>query len=416
MDKPQDLLHDALNQPIPALAYYVTRRLKALYPGRAVIEGDACGFDLMEYADAGNCTLRLVRPDIMNQVTTGWEDAETGLRQRFRNVWYAVEWEAQTVEVLVMTYPRNDYTGAERQHYWVVADVQRVAERFYEAVRAWSSELREEVMVFEEGTWHKSRALFRAIRDTNPESLILGDGLRDEIFADVDRFLRGEAEYDRLGVAWKRGILLTGPPGNGKTHCVKAIINNFEIAPLYVKSFKDRRYQTEHDSIRRAFAQARKTTPCLLVLEDIDSLVTDDNRAYFLNELDGFAENRGILTVATTNHPERLDPAIVERPSRFDRKYHFDLPGLPERDAYLNLWNATLAEELRLPPDGIAEISETTAGFSFAMLKELCLAALLRLAGEPGTAFRDWQTILREQAAQLGKQLRPLPALPAPRG
>ncbi len=62
----------------------------------------------------------------------------------------------------------------------------------------------------------------------------------------------------------------------------------------------------------------------MLIIEDIDSLVTEHNRSYFLNQLDGFEENAGILTVATSNHPEKLDPAISNRPSRFDRRYYFD--------------------------------------------------------------------------------------------
>lgn len=53
----------------------------------------------------------------------------------------------------------------------------------------------------------------------------------------------------------------------------------------------------------------------LLILEDLDSLLTDQNRSFFLNELDGFAANEGIVTIASTNHPERLDPAISNRPS-----------------------------------------------------------------------------------------------------
>ena len=59
------------------------------------------------------------------------------------------------------------------------------------------------------------------------------------------------------------------------------------------------------------------------------------NRSFFLNEMDGFAANGGILTLATSNHPERLDPAIVQRPSRFDRTYRFDLPAQRERAAYM---------------------------------------------------------------------------------
>ena len=71
-------------------------------------------------------------------------------------------------------------------------------------------------------------------------------------------------------------------------------------------------------------------------------MITDQNRSFFLNQLDGFAHNDGILTLATTNHPDRLDPAIVDRPSRFDRKYHFGLPALRARARTWRMWNGTL--------------------------------------------------------------------------
>lgn len=432
MDKPQDLLLDALNQPIPALSYYVTRRLKALYTGRAIIEGVACGFDLQGFAEAGHCTLRLVRPDILNQVLTTWSNGQTdrrllllggrylgtlptpdsnplnGVHQHFHNVWYAVDWEGHTLDALLMTWPKSPY--GDDEHFWLVADSQRVAERFYEAVCSWSEALREEVLVFAEGQWRKDQRLFAAIQNTRLDSLILADNLKEEIRTDIERFLKNEEEYVRLGVAWKRGILLTGPPGNGKTHCVKALVNHLGISPLYVKSFKVKHYQSDHDSIRAVFAQARRTTPCILVLEDLDSLVTEENRSFFLNEMDGFADNHGILTIATTNHPERLDPAILERPSRFDRQYHFDMPGLTERAAYFNFWNETLAEELRLDEETIAGIAEGTGGFSFAMLKEVCVSSLLRWVGEP-EAPTGWAGILQEQIDLLSKQIRPVAAL-----
>ena len=68
------------------------------------------------------------------------------------------------------------------------------------------------------------------------------------------------------------------------------------------------------------FNKARQLAPCILVLEDLDSLINDRNRSFFLNQLDGLTGNDGLLVLCTTNHAERLDPALSERPSRFDRK------------------------------------------------------------------------------------------------
>lgn len=116
-------------------------------------------------------------------------------------------------------------------------------------------------------------------------------------------------------------------------------------------------------------------------------------RSFFLNELDGLAANAGILTIATTNHPERIDDAIVNRPSRFDVKYNFDLPEVELRKEFAKKWIAkfggsgqkesvngdatktvTRANGIKfeMEKDEIAaKVAEMTEGFSFAFLKEL---------------------------------------------
>jgi len=68
------------------------------------------------------------------------------------------------------------------------------------------------------------------------------------------------------------------------------------------------------------FDKARQLSPCVMILEDLDSLINDKNRAFFLNQLDGIVGNDGLLVVGTTNHFNRLDPGLSTRPSRFDRK------------------------------------------------------------------------------------------------
>jgi SpoVK/Ycf46/Vps4 family AAA+-type ATPase len=86
--------------------------------------------------------------------------------------------------------------------------------------------------------------------------------------------------------------------------------------------------------IRNVFQMARAMTPCLLVLEDVDTIVTKQSRSYFFNEVDGLENNDGILMIATTNHLDELDPGLSKRPSRFDRKYLFPLPDKGERAQY----------------------------------------------------------------------------------
>ena len=220
-----------------------------------------------------------------------------------------------------------------KQAQWIVADTQRVADNFLIAVSEWCAEARGQILVFEGGCWSKSAELYESIQAATFENLILPGDLNTQLQSDFHQFFASRSEYEAYDIPWKRGVLFHGPPGNGKTHTLKALVNALGQACLYVKTFEAPQFDTEQAMIRKVFARARKTTPCLLIFEDLDALINDGNRSYFLNELDGFASNTGIVVLATTNHPDRLDPAIVERPSRFDRKYLFPLPGEAERAA-----------------------------------------------------------------------------------
>ncbi|HEY7419155.1 MAG TPA: ATP-binding protein, partial [Ktedonobacteraceae bacterium] len=224
--------------------------------------------------------------------------------------------------------------------------------------------------------------LFQDIKNSTFDNLILRGSLKQDIREDLEQFFTAHDTYNAYNIPWKRGILLVGPPGNGKTHAVKAIINGLDQPCLYVKSFHTQ-HLADEDSIRAVFDRARKTAPCILVLEDLDALLTPQNRSFFLNELDGFAANIGIVTLATTNHPERLDPAILDRPSRFDRKYPFDLPAQAEREAYLAMWNTNLQETLRVSDATIVQLAKATEDFSFAYLKELFLSSMMRWIAHP---------------------------------
>ena len=150
------------------------------------------------------------------------------------------------------------------------------------------------------------------------------------------------------------------------------------------------------------FQKARESAPCLLVLEDLDTLVTPKNRSFLLNEMDGFASNAGILTIGTANSPEKLDPALAERPSRFDRRYKFERPALEERDRYLRLYTERLDPSLRLG-ETAAEVAAVTEGYSFAYLKELVLSGMMAWISEGGDGrFAD---ALLAQAESLGAQM-----------
>ena len=151
----------------------------------------------------------------------------------------------------------------------------------------------------------------------------------------------------------------------------------FSIPSLYVKS-APRTYD-----IRRIFVVARQFSPCLLIFEDIDTIVTPSSRSYFFNEVDGLENNDGLFMVASTNHLDRLDPGLSSRPSRFDRKYLFALPNQEERILYCEYWRKKLKSKpaIKFPEKLSRAIAEITEDFSFAYLKEAFVATLLVIAG-----------------------------------
>jgi SpoVK/Ycf46/Vps4 family AAA+-type ATPase len=198
----------------------------------------------------------------------------------------------------------------------------------------------------------------------------------------------------------RRGAIFIGPPGNGKTHTVKALINFLGRPCLYVRGFTG--YGTEQQNIAEVFERARMA-PCVVVLEDLDSMIHNKNRAFFLNELDGFRVNTGVVVLATTNHPENLDTAILDRPSRFDRKFSFDLPADVERLAYVRKWNGELQPELRVSDKATALIVKRMEGFSFAYLKELFVSAMAQWMSTSGATSMD--DVILAQVTSLRAQM-----------
>jgi ATP-dependent 26S proteasome regulatory subunit len=140
------------------------------------------------------------------------------------------------------------------------------------------------------------------------------------------------------------------------------------------------------------------------VLEDLDAMIDDGNRAFFLNELDGFGSNAGVAVIATTNHPDKLDPAILDRPSRFDRKYHFELPQSVQREAYVAAWNRKLQPEMKLTDSVTGDLVVATEGFSFAYLKELLLSATVQWMSNDRKASMD--EVVRQQVDLLRAQIK----------
>ncbi len=393
---PPDLFLSCLSPTDSATAVRFEKAVLAAIGARAFLA--TRGLDIEEYARLGHCELGLL--DVPRPIAVshwGGEDNDR-LFTTYEQVHWQITWREHRLQLLQATWQ----TGCGNEsRLWVIGDSPQIVEDFILDVERKTNDPGDSILVFHGGYWQRSRELYRATQLASFDELVLSGTLKETIRTDFQQFLNARLRYESLGVAWRRGALFIGPPGNGKTHCVRALVKELHIPSLYVQSLSHRHYTSE-DLLRSVFERARQLRPCVLIFEDLDALVNEENRSFFLNQLDGFEKNVGMLVLATTNHPERIDPAIVDRPSRFDRKYHFDLPTIVERRTYLTFWQHRLADETSWTAQHVDELVDRTEGFSFAYLKELVVSSLLRWMHDSQHVFSQ---VLDFQAAELLSQM-----------
>lgn len=337
----------------------------------------------------------------------GGEDCDQ-LFDDYEQVMWEIRWQGHELQVVHLRWDTS--CGGDGRD-WVVAPSAEIAEQFILDVERHTHAPGNAILVFTNGRWNRSESLYMATQSASFDDLILADDLKQHIRDDFHQFLQSEDRYQRLGIAWRRGALLVGPPGNGKTHCVRALVKELAISSLYVQSLSHN-YFTPEQLWQTVFDRARGLRPCVLVLEDLDSLVTEENRSFFLNQLDGFERNHGLIVLATTNYPNRIDPAIIDRPSRFDRKYHFPLPSGDLRSGYLQMWQQQLSEETGWQAEEVDGITLETEGFSFAYLKELVISSVMKWMQESDDSFA---MVMAQQAVILRGQMKTEAERPAPK-
>ncbi|AFV11281.1 cell division control protein 48 [Thermacetogenium phaeum DSM 12270] len=185
------------------------------------------------------------------------------------------------------------------------------------------------------------------------------------------------------GVVPAKGILLVGPPGTGKTLLARAVASASKANFISVKGpelFSKWVGESER-AVRQIFRKARQATPCIVFFDEIDALVSsrgsdgdptsDKVLGQLLTEIDGIEGLRGIIVLAATNRPDRIDPALL-RPGRFDLVLTLPLPDLRSREQILRIHTAgkPLAGDVDL-----AELAGETEGFSGADLRYVCWRA-----------------------------------------
>ena len=394
----ENFIKDALYKPNDYIGYHVGRKLAELHPEKSVVTGQTWYFDLEDFVSDGHCSV-IAEKSVFEEIKTEWEGAGSKLTHSIENAWLNVLWKGHLINVVLITWLDP---SCRRRHHWIIADEKQIAEDFFTAVCEWSCEVRGEILVYHDANFRKDKKLFESIKSATFDNLILPNSLKQQIQNDFQQFFASREVYERYNIPWKRGAIFIGPPGNGKTHTLKALINQLGKPCLYIRSFKAE-YSTEEENMGEVFKRARMTTPCVIVLEDLDSMIDNNNRAFFLNELDGFHSNTGMVVLATTNHPEKLDSSILDRPSRFDRKYYFQLPADAERRAYIARWNCELQREMRITEKGASRLVSDTQDFSFAYLKELLVSSMVQWVSSGGS--RSMDEVILAQTDLLRKQI-----------
>lgn len=220
---------------------------------------------------------------------------------------------------------------------------------------------------------------------------VAGQEEAKEELEEIVEFLKAPEKFTKMGAKIPKGVLLAGPPGTGKTLLAKAIAGEAGV-PFFTISgsdFVEMFVGVGASRVRDLFQQAKKNAPCIIFIDEIDAVGRQrgaglggghDEREQTLNqllvEMDGFDASEGIITIAATNRPDILDPALL-RPGRFDRQVMVGRPDLRGREAILKVHakNKPLADDVDLKT-----IAKKVPGFTGADLANLLNEAALLAA------------------------------------
>ena len=201
----------------------------------------------------------------------------------------------------------------------------------------------------------------------------------DKVVTEIQKFWKKESIFRKFNLTYKRGIILWGPPGSGKSCTIQFIMRDVVDRGGVVIKFTNPSLFVE--GIRK-FREIQKDTPIVVLMEDIDSILEMYCESEVLNILDGVNQIEKVVFLATTNHPERLGARIINRPSRFDKRFKIGHPNAESRRLYFEY---IIGEEnIKSMKIDLDKWVEDTEQMSIAHLGELFTAVAIL-----GDAYED---------------------------
>lgn len=212
--------------------------------------------------------------------------------------------------------------------------------------------------------------IFVEMNVVTDDLLRLPDSKSDQVIAEIERFWTLKERFILLGYNHKRGFLLWGPQGSGKTSTVNVVMKQTveDGGIVFVMG------SMQPDIMAMMLARFRQAEPdrhAVVVIEDIDTLIQRYGESEVLAILDGEKSISNVVYIATTNYPERLEPRVVNRPSRFDQVVKIGMPTPEARYTYLKSRKLTLTEK------ELDKWVEQTEDLSIAHIKELIISVML---------------------------------------
>lgn len=197
-----------------------------------------------------------------------------------------------------------------------------------------------------------------------------------EIIQDIDKFWNIKDKFNEYGFVFKRGILIHGKQGLGKSFLINGIIKSLieKKEGIVFSLYNYRDLNLFHTFFRDQFRHIEPERPVVVVIEDIDGMCRDKNvETELINLLDGVEHSSNVVYLATTNHIDQLEERITNRPSRFDRRYHIKAPTPDVRKVFIE----SKMKKNDLEKINLDEWVEKTEGFNLAHIKELIISVIL---------------------------------------